>query len=68
MKRHPFTSYSTAKHSKHSKFAITDMREKPADLFRCTTRASALAPAIILQTKGSFAKVLVPVESIIPCC
>ena len=30
-KMRPFTSYHAAKHSKHSKFAITDMREKPAD-------------------------------------
>ena len=25
---HPFTSYPTAKHPKHDKFVITDMREK----------------------------------------
>ena len=28
-KKHPFTGYPAAKHSKHGKFAITDMREKP---------------------------------------
>ena len=32
-KKHPFTSYLAAKHPKHSKFAITDMREKPVDFF-----------------------------------
>ena len=29
----PFTNYPAAKHPKHSKFAITDMLEKPADFF-----------------------------------
>ena len=28
-----FTGYPAAKHPKHSKFAITDMREKPVDFF-----------------------------------
>ena len=46
----PFTSYPAAKHRKRNKFAIIDMREKPADLFLCTTRASTSAPAIILLT------------------
>ena len=32
-KKHPFTSYSAAKQPKHSKFAITNMREKPAIFF-----------------------------------
>ena len=32
-KKHPFTSYPAAKHPKHSKFAITDRRQKPGDLF-----------------------------------
>ena len=27
-KKHPIKSYPAAKHPKHSKFAITDMREK----------------------------------------
>ena len=35
---------------KHRKFAITDMREKPAHLIYCTTQTSTLAPAIILLT------------------
>ena len=33
---------------KRSKFAITDMRQKLANFLYCTTRASTLAPAIIL--------------------
>ena len=32
-KKPPFTSYLVGGHSKHSKFAITDMREKPVDFF-----------------------------------
>ena len=52
-KKHPFTSYSTTNHLKHSKSAITDVREKTADLFSCTTRASTLAPAIILRLRIS---------------
>ena len=64
-KKHPFTSNPAAKRLKHSKFAITDMREKPADLFCCTTRASTLAPTIILLTRV-FANVFIPVKSIIP--
>ena len=54
--------YACKRHPKHIKFAVTNIREKPADLFPCTTRASTLAPTIILQTLGSFAKVFVPVK------
>ena len=35
---------------KHSKFAITDMQEKPVDRCCGTARASTLASAIILRT------------------
>ena len=44
---------------KHSKFAITDTQEKPADLYYCTTRTSTN-----FANLGSFAKVAVSVESI----
>ena len=64
--RKKFTSYPAAKHPKHSKSAITDMREKPADLFSCKAQASTLAPTLILRTWGFFTKFSVPVESIIP--
>ena len=47
-KKHPFTSYPAAKHTKHSKFAITDMRRKPVDFSYCTARVSTLVPLIIL--------------------
>ena len=32
-KKRPFASYPAAMHPKHSKFAITDIREKPANFF-----------------------------------
>ena len=50
-KKHPFTGYPAAMHPNHSKFAITDMREKPANLFSCSTRASTLVSAITLLTQ-----------------
>ena len=55
-----FTIYPAAKHPKHNKLAITDIREKPVDFFNDTARASTFA------NFGSVAKVSVPVESIIP--
>ena len=33
MKKHHFTDYPAVKYTKHSKFAITDMREKPVNFF-----------------------------------
>ena len=36
-KKLPFTSYLAAKHPKHHKFAITNMREKPADFLLYNT-------------------------------
>ena len=50
-KKHPFASYSAAKHLKHSKFAITNIREKPVNFFYCSTRASTLVSAIYLKTQ-----------------
>ena len=47
--KRPFTSYPAVKHPEHSKFAITDMREKSVDFFYCTTRASTLFLEIILK-------------------
>ena len=55
-KKHPSSGYPAAKHPKHSKFAITDIREKPVNLFYCSTRASTFA------NSGSCAKVSVPVH------
>ena len=49
-KKHPFTCCLAAKHPKHNKLAVADIREKPVDFFNDTAQASALAPAIILLT------------------
>ena len=38
-KKHPSSGYPAAKHPKHSKFAITDMREKPVNFFYNAARA-----------------------------
>ena len=43
-----FSGYPAVKHTKHSKFAITDIREKPVDFSCRTTRASTLGSAITL--------------------
>ena len=48
-KKHPFSSYPAAKHPRHSKFAITDMRQKPVNFSINTAQASTLALAIIFQ-------------------
>ena len=66
-KKHPFTCCPAAKHQKHNRLAVTDIREKPVDSLNNNARASALSSSIILWIcKGSFAKVFVPVGSIIP--
>ena len=49
-----------SKAPKHDKLAVTEMREKPVDFINVTARASNFADL------GSFAKVSVPVQSIIP--
>ena len=65
-KKSPFTSYSAAKHPKHSKFAITDMREKPVDLFFSHDTGVDFSSRNNFANSGSFAKVSFPVESLIP--
>ena len=45
----PLTSYPAAKHPKHGKFAITDVRQKPVNFF-------------FFANSGSFAKLSVPVH------
>ena len=59
-KRHPFTSYPAAKHPKHSKSAITDMQEKPADFFFLYDMGVEYSS---YSNLGSFAKVSILVES-----
>ena len=66
-KKHPFTGFPAAKHPKHSKFAITDIREKPVDFFHCSTRASTLVFAITLLTQVPVQKFSFLFISIIPC-
>ena len=62
-KKHPFTGYPAAKHQKHSKFAIANIREKPLNFFYCLTLASTLVSTIgTFANSGSFAKVSVPVH------
>ena len=51
MEGNPFTGYPAAKHPKYSKFAITDIQEKPVNFFYWSTRAPTLVSAIILQTQ-----------------
>ena len=36
-KKAPFTNYPAAKHTKHRKFAITDMQQKPVDFLLYST-------------------------------
>ena len=65
--KHPFTGYPAVKHPKHSKFAIRDMREKPVNLFYCSTRASILVFAITLPTQVPLQKFPFLFLFIIPC-
>ena len=65
-KKHPFTGYPTVKHPKRSKFAITNIREKPVNFFNCSTRAPILVSAITLLTQVSLQKFPFLFISIIP--
>ena len=49
-KKTPIYMFSHSKAHKHSKFSITNIREKAVDFYG-TTRASALASEIILLTQ-----------------
>ena len=49
--KHPFAGYPAAEHPKRSKLTITDTREKTVNFFYCSTCASTLDFAIILQTQ-----------------
>ena len=52
---------------KHSKFAITNIREKPVNFFYCSTRASTLFSAITLLTQSPLQKFPFLFIFIIPC-
>ena len=66
-KKYPFASYPAAKHTKHSKFAITDIREKPVNFCYCSTRASTLVSAIILPIQVPLEKFPFLFIITIPC-
>ena len=66
-KKRPFSGYPSIKHPKHSKFAITDIWEKPVNFFCCLTRASTLVSTITLLTQVPFQKFPFLFISIIPC-
>ena len=65
-KKHPFTGYPAVKHPKQSKFAITDIREKPVNFFCCSTRTSTLVSAMTLLTQVPVQKFAFLFISIIP--
>ena len=49
--KHPFTSFPAAKHPKHNKLAVTDIRKKKqVDFLYYIAWVSTFAPAIILLT------------------
>ena len=67
-KKHPFTGYPAVKHPKHSKFAITNIRENPVNFFYCSTRSSTLFSAKILQTQVPLQKFPFLFIFIVPWC
>ena len=66
-KKHSFASYSAAKHPRHSKFAITGIREKPVNFFYGSACASILVFAVILPTQIPLQKFPFLFIIIIPC-
>ena len=66
-KKHTFTCYPVSKHPKHSKFANTDIREKPVDLLLLYDTGVDFSSRDDFANLGSFAKVSILVETILPC-
>ena len=64
-KKHPFTSYPAAKHPKQQN-AVTDIRLKPEDFFYWRCMNAYFSSHNNFANLGSFAKVSVPVRSVIP--
>ena len=56
LRKAPICKLSRSKAPKHSKLAVTDIRQKPVDFFNNTTRAPTLALAIIFKTQVSLQK------------
>ena len=65
--KRPFSGYPAVKHPKHSKFAITGIREKPVNFSCCSTWAPTLVFAITLLTQVPVQKFPFLFISIIPC-
>ena len=65
-KKHPFTSYPAAKHPKHSKSAITDIREKTSELFLLSNMGVVFSLRNYFANSGPFAKVSVSSPFIFP--
>ena len=67
MKKHPFTSYPAAKHPKHHKLVVTDIRENQYTFLLTPYRMGVNSSSCNnFANLGSFAKVSVSVESINP--
>ena len=61
-KKHLSSGYPAAKHPKHSKFAITDIREKPVNFFLLFNTGVDLGLRNNFANSGSFAKASIPVH------
>ena len=55
-KKHPFAGYPAVKHPKHSKFAITDIGEKPVNFFLLFNTGINFSLRNNFANSGSFAK------------
>ena len=65
-KKQPFTWYPTAKHPRHNKLAVEDIREKPVDFFSWHRTGVDFYSRNSFANLGSLAIVSVPIQSIIP--
>ena len=63
----PIYKLSRSKAPKHSKLAVTDMRQKPVDFFDNTAQASTLALAIIFKIQVPSQKFPFLLRYTIPC-
>ena len=61
-KKRPFSSYPAEKHPKHSKFAITNIREKPVNFFLLFNTGADFSLRNNFAKSGFCAKVSVPVH------
>ena len=62
-KKHPSSGYPAAKHPKHSKFVITDIREKPVNFFLLFNTGVDFGLRNNFAKSSSFAKVSIPVHN-----